>query len=547
MPYNLGPGPVFIHESIAATRRWQLYATRALFVLGLLVSLAFVWHWMTPYETGPSGALPIRKLAALGQSFYLAIATVQIALVLLVAPAATARAICLDRARGTLTHMMVTDLTDAEIVLGKLAARLLPVLALVAANTPVLALSGLLGGIVLEAIVTLIVITVALAVFCSALALAFSVRATKTHEVLMAVYTIEAFWVLGPLVAELLSSTGLLRSVPSWLVAVNPFILAWAPYGWPKYATTGALALVAVVSFALSAGLVAIAILSLRSETLGRSWSRLGRLPNRLVVEVEQLTARRPRPSLDDDPVLWREWRRGRSTRLARIVWGTYIVLAVAGTAMAVTTSGPTRGNGLQSMAMVNGLQATFGLLLVSLAAPTILAEERVRGSLDVLMATPLPTERIVLGKWWGAFRNVPALVLLPAIGTFLMFLVRPDLPVGRGRFVQAPAPLEAPDRVALILLPAGLMLAQGGGGHQPRPGAGDVGAPGRPRGSLQRHDLRRPRLRLAHPAGDGGDHRRAGMGRIVRPERPRRGGVRRADRGVCLPTGRAALPGPPA
>ena len=47
---------------------------------------------------------------------------------------------------------------------------------------------------------------------------------------------------------------------------------------------------------------------------------------------------------------------------------------------------------------MVNGLQATFGLLLVGLAA-TVLAEERVRGSLDVLMATPIPTDRIVLGK----------------------------------------------------------------------------------------------------------------------------------------------------
>ena len=32
MPLRLGPGPVFVHESIAATRRWQLYALRSLFV-----------------------------------------------------------------------------------------------------------------------------------------------------------------------------------------------------------------------------------------------------------------------------------------------------------------------------------------------------------------------------------------------------------------------------------------------------------------------------------------------------------------------------------
>ena len=61
-------------------------------------------------------------------------------MVMLAAPAATAGAICLDKARGTLLHVLVTDLSDAEIVLGKLAARLVPVLGLVACSLPVLAL-----------------------------------------------------------------------------------------------------------------------------------------------------------------------------------------------------------------------------------------------------------------------------------------------------------------------------------------------------------------------------------------------------------------------
>ena len=147
-------------------------------------------------------------LATLGEDFYYAIATVQLVLVLLVAPAATAGAICVDRSRGTLTHMLVTDLTDSEIVLGKLAARLLPVFALVGATVPVLALAGLLGGIIIEAIATLTLITVALAILGCALALAFSVRATKVHEVLMAVYGIEAVWIVGPLVWSILEDVG---------------------------------------------------------------------------------------------------------------------------------------------------------------------------------------------------------------------------------------------------------------------------------------------------------------------------------------------------
>jgi ABC-type transport system involved in multi-copper enzyme maturation permease subunit len=207
MPLRWGPGPVFVHESIAVTRRWQLYALRSGFVLSLLGALALVWVGVCAESGKPVGSISIKQLAEGGEYFFYAISTTQLMVVLLVAPAATAGAICLDRARGNLTHMLVTELADAEIVLGKLAARLLPVVALVAATIPVLALSGLLGGIIFEAIVSLTLITLVLAIFGCALALAISVRATKTHEVLMAVYGVESLWVLSPLVWEILSST----------------------------------------------------------------------------------------------------------------------------------------------------------------------------------------------------------------------------------------------------------------------------------------------------------------------------------------------------
>ena len=65
---------------------------------------------------------------------------------------------------------------------------------------------------------------------------------------------------------------------------------------------------------------------------------------------------------------------------------------------------------------MVNCFQPSIGLLLLSVSSATSLAEERQRGSLDVLLATPLPTRKIVWGKWWGTFRVVPWLAVLPGI-----------------------------------------------------------------------------------------------------------------------------------
>ena len=57
-----------------------------------------------------------------------------------------------------------------------------------------------------------------------------------------------------------------------------------------------------------------------------------------------------------------------------------------------------------------------MGLLLLSVCAATSLAEERVRGSLDILLSTPLSTNEILAGKWWGAFRLAPHVLVWPAI-----------------------------------------------------------------------------------------------------------------------------------
>jgi ABC-type Na+ efflux pump permease subunit len=60
--------------------------------------------------------------------------------------------------------------------------------------------------------------------------------------------------------------------------------------------------------------------------------------------------------------------------------------------------------------------QVTVGLLLLTVGAATSLAEERARGSLDILLSTPLSTVSILVGKWWGAFRLTPHVILWPAI-----------------------------------------------------------------------------------------------------------------------------------
>ena len=66
---------------------------RAAFFLLLLTAVVVAWNW----HRQAAVRSPIRTMALLGQWFYIGVVGVQLTLVLVAAPAATAGAICLDR------------------------------------------------------------------------------------------------------------------------------------------------------------------------------------------------------------------------------------------------------------------------------------------------------------------------------------------------------------------------------------------------------------------------------------------------------------------
>src|SRR5262249_48077783 len=172
-----------------------------------------------------AGELSIQQVAEIGRGFYAVTTLIMLGLVSLAAPAATAGAICMDKARGNLTLLFSTDLTDAEIVLGKLAARLAPVLGLIACTAPVLALAPLFGGVDPALPTGAILVCLACAVFGCTLALTLSIWGRKTHEVLLATY---AFGILYLLAAPMWA--GFIPMLPRWAVAWLPGYLALLPY-----------------------------------------------------------------------------------------------------------------------------------------------------------------------------------------------------------------------------------------------------------------------------------------------------------------------------
>jgi ABC-type transport system involved in multi-copper enzyme maturation permease subunit len=182
----------------------------------------------------------------------------------------------------------------------------------------------------------------------------------------------------------------------------------------------------------LSALLLLVAIVGLRrvilhhgsvvtKRSLRRWWSWRFRIPWL------------PGPSLDGNPVLWLEWHRQKPSRWVRAVWSLY-ALAALGFSLYAFLHAVLNIPAIQREELglfVNAFQVAIGLLLVSVTSVTSLQDERVRGSLDVLLSSPLSTIGIYWGKWWGSYRIIFLLTLLPTFVASAAY-VRQSLELGR-------------------------------------------------------------------------------------------------------------------
>lgn len=407
---RLDPGPVFLWELRRASRQWAFYAARAVLVSGLLIGLGAVWL----AQTSRRDLSAATAMAKVGEGFFEVIVLAQLAMVLLAAPAATAGTFGTANARGQVCLMLITDVTSLEVVLGTLAARLLPVLGGVVCVVPVLSLVSHLGGVPPLALVELLVVTVGSAVLGCTLALALSIGARRFHEVLVATYVLMAGWVLGYPILMTIRMTVAGGLIPGWLMQwlleINPFWLAMAPVLRPGSLQPGEVWAFLGGTVSLSGALVGLAAWRLRPAAVADQ----GQAPRWSLSRL--LTSHWPESTLDSHPIFWRECRLQQPSTWIGLLWWFYVVGAVLFSALAAyecTVSGVGRTDWVGPF---NGFQAAVGLLLLSLVTPATLAEERAMGSLEVLLATPLSTRSIVLGKWLAHYRVVPWLALLPGL-----------------------------------------------------------------------------------------------------------------------------------
>lgn len=446
------PGPVFERELMTTARRTRFFALRLAYGVVMLGLVASACREL-PSGGGPEATVAPAVVRQAARDLFRTLLLAQGLAVVFLTPALTAGAIAGEVQRKTLHDLLTSDLTSAEIVLGKLGARLLHVVVLVAVGLPFLVFTGLLGGLGLGITAAAVATMLSTAFFLGALSLLASTQTRSVRGALNFTFTLALTWLIlpGAVVVHLPRGGGLgfrlyevLGPLNAWIAASTPFTLLIELLGRTIRGTDVLLERLAwmvglqVVYGALLAGLAIVALRPSYRNRQGWSRSRRRRSVPRVVTASEKRRHAAARPC-GDDAMLWKELFAPRTPAFYRplgllvaavlgslLVWTTFDFAAPAFAELLrsgyrAAPSGSARGVFQFYLRIVGtGVYLVYVLGVASDAAAG-LASEREKDTWISLIATPLTGTEIIrakmLGAIWGIRHTAVALVGLWVVG----------------------------------------------------------------------------------------------------------------------------------
>jgi ABC-type Na+ efflux pump permease subunit len=388
-------GAVFEREVRTVPRNRGLAIARAVYAGALLAIIATCWLVIT----GTQSITTAGDTARFGATLLRILAPLQLALAMLAAAMTSAVSVSAEKDRRTLELLLVSRLTDVQLVFGKLAGSLVRVLLLVLSAVPMFALAGLFGGVTPEQLARVFVVTVATALAAASVATTVAFWKDTTFQTL----AITAFALVAWIAAgEITAATGGVAAA----AAVSPpraLFAALGPHGAQTY----------LPFLATAAGVILVANLIGVSQV--RRWNvAVGR--RREQPETAQAVAARGESRLVwENPILWREIctkAYGRRIVFVRIAWFLLFAAAVAGIVAEARSPQPDR----LAVAIAVIPMALASLLAVTALAVTSITTERDRGAFDVLLVTDLEPKEFVWGKLVGVLVVAREIVLLPLL-----------------------------------------------------------------------------------------------------------------------------------
>jgi ABC-type Na+ efflux pump permease subunit len=414
-------GPIFARELATVPRRSGHYASRAA-VVGLAAVLGLTTWQAT---VGFARDATLGEAAAFGQLLFQILCVVQLLLTLFFAALSAASAVAQEKDRRTFVLLLLTDMRDYEIVLGKLLGALLPVLAQLLVTAPVLALLLLLGGIDPEQVVQAVLVLGAAGVAAGSLGGLVALWRERTFQALalsvlflvLYVGLAQAVAAVGPRVAPGTDWD----AVRAWLDPFSAMLTVLGPPagGWQGLAPAYGFVLVMLGWCAVLNG---IGVWKLRKWNPSGEPIMQRETPDAAELDASEEAEKRAKAHAAPgkarevwaNPILWREVRTlayGRRPLLVKLAFGLALAFILY-----FAVGELNRPGGRPGFAAAYGLVplAVLSLLLVSAQAVTAITSERDNAALDVLLVTDVSPNEFVFGKLLGVLYNTKEYLIPP-------------------------------------------------------------------------------------------------------------------------------------
>lgn len=417
-------GPIFSREALTAPRQIQHFAARAGYVAALFVLMytlgQVTFGWQQERHLG--------DLARFGAICFQVFSLLQLTLVVFFSLLFAAGNIAQEKDRKTLILLLMTDLRNRELVLGKLTASLLIVGVLLAVSLPAFALTSLLGGVEIQQIGWSLAVTAAAALAAGSWGTLIAFWREKTFQTLA--YSVLGLVLFVGLVEALRAAIGPQTIAGQWLTLANPLrglLLVIDPLATMSQST-------GVASHPLSyvlAMLVLSAALSAFTIARLRVWNPSDQRSQPTAPEgVSDARRKAYTRTVWHNPVIWREICTSAYGRKVFVIKLAYLVAFLAAAWFASQAPSDELILGMISPAGFAFVGvALLSLMLINAQAVTSFTTERDAKTLELLLVTDITAKEFIYGKLGGIFWNTKEVIILPLL-LVISFLVQGTLTV---------------------------------------------------------------------------------------------------------------------
>ena len=279
-------GPVFSREAVVAPRRARHYVMRTVYAVALLLLICTAWMVLK----GTQIIQNVGDMARFGAILFQILAPLQLALIMFLSAIQAASNIAIEKDRQTLILLLMSRLTNSELVLGKLFASLLNIGVMLITSLPIFMLIVLFGGTSFTQVGWTFAVTAATALVAGSLGATIALWREKTFQTLALVAMCIVFW-LGVWEGIGFSGVEWFGFSGAKLAGAASPVRAIIAASHPTVSSTWAYAVVPylIVSLSVAALLCGLAILKVRRWNPSRD-VRSGQQASEATTEIDVFT-----------------------------------------------------------------------------------------------------------------------------------------------------------------------------------------------------------------------------------------------------------------